>query len=353
MVLLDEPSRRTDVGGMAAVVSHRGGELTVLRVAAGRLEVARRDRRDCWAPWQAVPSEPALASLSAVTAVETGRGGLAVFVVGDEGRVGVIEGSASGWSAWSLAPEGERLAADTVPAAIARGAGRIDLTAVARPGLSVVASWARTDGWSPWHSLADGSPGPAAAVTLVSRGSDALDSSTVASDGGLYSAWYTDEAGWSAWSRIGDLLPRRGARVVCVVRNRGWLQLFALDVGGWVVTASWKPETGWSDWNSAAGGLSGFGGALDAVALRPGRVEVAITGLDDRVHVYTDAGDGGLGPQRWCALGGPLAAKGRPISVAATGGDGVAVVMTDSQGQIWLVDRRGGNDWGEWQPIGG
>ena len=79
MVSLHEPGSRRAVGGIAAALSHRGGELTVLRLQdAGRLEVARRDRRQRWAAWQDLPNDEPLAVSSGVAAVDIGRGAIVV-----------------------------------------------------------------------------------------------------------------------------------------------------------------------------------------------------------------------------------------------------------------------------------
>ena len=115
---------------------------------------------------------------------------------------------------------------------------------------------------------------------------------------------------------------------------------------------SWRPETGWSGWNPLAGAMTGFGGVVDAVSLRSGRVDVAMTGLDGRVQVLTDDAANGAALRHWQSLNGPVAASGIGLSIVATGGGGVAVLLTDTGGQNWIVDRRGSNDWGSWQPVG-
>ena len=77
-----------------------------------------------------------------------------------------------------------------------------------------------------------------------------------------------------------------------------------------------------------------------------------MTGFDDRVQVLTDDGGTGLGPARWQSIGGPVVARERGLCVVATGGDGLAVLVTDGECQPWIVDRSGGNDWGPWIRVG-
>jgi hypothetical protein len=244
---------------------------------------------DGWRGWW--PIRDAVATAGAhVGCVSRSRDKLDLFVVGTDGRARTAfwNPTSSGWQGWSAI--GTRTFPQRAPIhAVSRSADKMDIFATDSSGKIVSAAWepAFTDGFHGWFEILGGVAAPGAPVTCVARSADKLDLFVTGTDGRAYTAaWDAAVAGgWRGWWPIGTRQFPAGAPIHVVSRSPDKMDIFATDTSGRIVTAAWEPAftDGFHGWWELRGGLAAPGAPVTCVSRSRDKLDVFVTGTDDRV----------------------------------------------------------------------
>ncbi|MFE7357314.1 hypothetical protein ACFU8Q_30240 [Streptomyces sp. NPDC057543] len=157
----------------------------------------------------------------------------------------------------------------------------------------------------------------------------------------VYAIQYQSGLAVSEWRSLGNPhkdaeLARRLGEPVAVVTESGIAHIFARNAEGGLTLRRERSDGKWRGWEDRRGG--GIEGALAAVALTSGRIEVfAVTG-SGTLHWYQREAGGALGeghPSRFAVRPGTLA-------VLETGPDRVTYYWTDPGGCGVVAYRAGG-----------
>jgi len=249
-------------------------------------------------------------------------------------------GSWGGWS--SLGPildqDGRPYTGSSNPVVGTNADGRLQVFAIAGGRLYTTFQLAGGGWYQGWLDLGDGTLVGEPAVALNTNGS--LEVFAVNRQGALKHLWQTSANGkFGSWASLGGTLSSDPG----VGRNPdGRLEVFALGTKNELIHI-WQtaPHAGWSGWGSLGGvGLDGFAGRPVPGANADGRLEVFVTGGDQRLYHIAQVSGGWSG---WISAGA-FKVKGNPaMSRNADGRMEVFAQSVDNMNlHIWQTAPNGG-----------
>ena len=178
---------------------------------------------------------------------------------------------------------------------------------------------------------------PRAAVNVVSRSADKLDVFATDRNGVVFTAAWEPgfRDGWHGWWTIRGGRAAPGAPVHVVSRSADKLDVFVTGTDNRVFTAAWEPAfaDGWHGWWALNGGVASPGAHVTAVSRSRDKLDVFVVGTDG--HVYTAAWEPGPGGWRgWWRIGAVRLPAGAPIHAVSRGPDKLDLFVTDVNGVV-------------------
>jgi hypothetical protein len=235
-------------------------ELFVLGDDGALWHMCQSDAGSGWSQWISHGAPPGLLLNSAPSVAAGKDGRLDVFIVSQKGVLWQIEKAATngGWSDWVShgSPSGALFGSDSTPAVVSRRDGHLELFVIGNDGrLWQMTGTAPNGGWSGWrpHDAPSGRKflrlRPAVAPGVDGR----LDLFVVGNDASLWHLHWVEATDCSPqwFSRGAPALPGLAGSPAVVADPDGAMQLFVMGTDGalWQLSQS-AADDGWSQWSS-------------------------------------------------------------------------------------------------------
>lgn len=241
-----------------------------------------------WHGWFAIPGRYAASTLQPVTAISRSADKLDIFMVAIDGfaYTAAWEPDFTSWHGWfRIGDYHSPIIAGTRIGAVSRSADHIDIfavtdwlivqTAAYQPGFA---------GFQGWWNVSSQPSFDDADVAAVSRGPDLLDIFMIGEDKRIYQyAWQPGATGWTPLGAVGGFVGAFNTHVTAISAVPNTITLLLTGQDSAVYAATWSATTGWGAWLPVAGGLSAPASPVAAVQKSPGRLDVFVAGLDQRV----------------------------------------------------------------------
>jgi len=278
---------------------------------------------------------------------------LDAFAVGSDGRVYTAawkpgDSAFRGW--WKIGRTDLEVPLCSTVTAVSRSANKLDVFVTGIDGRVYTAAWEPSNGrkerrgWRGWWPVANIKTQPGSPVSAVSRSANKLDVFVAGADGKVWTAAWEpsdDDNGFRGWWKVGDLNVPPAAPISVVSRSQDKLDVFATGIDGKVCTATWEPSdgrAGFRGWRHVAGGLAAPGAPVGVVSRSANKLDVFITGLNNRVWTAAwQPSDGGNGFRGWWQVGNLAVPPRTWISAVSRSTDKMDIFATGSDGRVYTA----------------
>lgn len=213
--------------------------------------------------------------------------------------------------------------------------------------------------WEGWFPLG-GNIKKGTNISAISTVEGGVSLFAVGIDDAVWSAYYDPRIAnpkWSSWFSLGGKV-RTGSNVAAVSATKGGSSLFVIGTDGAIYSAYYDPRIAnpkWSNWFSL-GGQFRANSDVTAISAIEGGVSLFSVGMDGSVwSTYYDPRVANPKWENWFSLGGKVREKTSVSAVSATEG-GVSLFVVGTEGGVYSAyyDPRIANPkWSEWFGLGG
>jgi len=275
---------------------------------------------------------------------------LDAFAVGSDGRVYTAawqpgDNGFRGW--WKIGKTDLEVPPCSTITAVSRSVNKLDVFVTGIDGRVYTAAWEPSDGgngWRGWWPVANIKAQPGSPIGAVSRSANKLDVFIAGADGKVWTAaWEPSDGGngFRGWWKVGDLTMPPAAPITVVSRSKDKLDVFATGVDGRVYTAAWEPSdgsNGFRGWWSVAGGLATPGAPVGVVSRSADKLDVFVTGLNNRVWTAAwQPSDGSNGFRGWWQVGNLAVPPRTWISAVSRSTNKLDIFATGSDGHVYTA----------------